>query len=584
MTNDIGNYARHARYWDWGGQDRSTEHEYWLKYAEKYGKNVLLPMCALGETGAYMAKRGMSVTAFDVTQEMITEGNKRFGGLPGLRLCEGDVRNFRFDINPADFCFCTDFGHLHTIEDVKKALVCINNHLRDGGCLVIKTALRIPGEGSDYHPPKTFYPFTQVYPDIKVWKTGDTRDDAETGRCYISQTFCAEDKDGNVESFDHAFYLQKYYREDWLEAFMECGFDVSAESDDGGFRVFETIKSTAAKKRYGPAVCLDYLQTPIFRYGNVALYNDNINLQQPNDGYLISYRFDINADNKWVGWINVKIGYSIRAYYDGQIGFMINDEKERNHGYMTKACLALRPFLKQCGYRQILISTDENNAPCRRVMEKIGAVLLETVDTPAWTGIYRQGQRRTCIYEWSVKDADRHDISQKAVRHFKINIETDRDYILECHCKINYECDTPWARKTPYDEYRTRWYAWRGQKEGFLSALCESMNDERTIAEIIKTEEGEKVGYLWVIFHGEDPNFIWAEVLDIYIEEAYRKTGFASYLMEFAEQSAKKNGAKVIRSGTGCENVKSQSLLRKMGYYQYRMEYEKELKEDTQNG
>ena len=33
MANDIGNYARHAKYWDWGGYDRSEEHEHWLKYA-----------------------------------------------------------------------------------------------------------------------------------------------------------------------------------------------------------------------------------------------------------------------------------------------------------------------------------------------------------------------------------------------------------------------------------------------------------------------------------------------------------------------------------------------------------------------
>ena len=57
MINDIGNYARHAQYWDWGGHDRSAEHEYWLNYAVQYGKNVLIPMCAWGETGAHMAER-----------------------------------------------------------------------------------------------------------------------------------------------------------------------------------------------------------------------------------------------------------------------------------------------------------------------------------------------------------------------------------------------------------------------------------------------------------------------------------------------------------------------------------------------
>ena len=252
MMNHIGNYARHAQYWDWGGYDRTKEHEYWYKYAARYGDTVLIPMCAWGETGAYMAERGMQVTAFDITPEMITEGVKRFGGVPGLRLCEGDVRNFRLDMPPADFCFSMDFGHLLTIDDVKKALGCIHGHLRDGGCLVIETGLRMPDAKSDYHPQKTFHPFTQIYPDTNVWKTGDTRNDAETGRCHISQTFYAEDKDGNVESFDHAFYLQSYYREEWLAVFEGCGFDVVGEygsreveswqSRGEGFSIFEARK------------------------------------------------------------------------------------------------------------------------------------------------------------------------------------------------------------------------------------------------------------------------------------------------------------------------------------------------------
>jgi GNAT superfamily N-acetyltransferase len=109
------------------------------------------------------------------------------------------------------------------------------------------------------------------------------------------------------------------------------------------------------------------------------------------------------------------------------------------------------------------------------------------------------------------------------------------------------------------------------------------MADERTIAEIIKTESGESVAYLWVPFHGEDEHFIWADVSDVYVEEAYRGKGVASILMDYAEQSAKQNGAKVIRSGTGCENAKSQGLHQKLGYYQYRFEYEKVLQEDVQN-
>ena len=167
--------------------------------------------------------------------------------------------------------------------------------------------------------------------------------------------------------------------------------------------------------------------------------------------------------------------------------------------------------------------------------------------------------------------------------HNKINIETDRDYILERHCQVAYKCDVPWAIKIPYEEYRANWFDWIGQKEGFLGDLIESMKDERTIAEIIITESVDPVGFIWVYFHGEDAKFIWAEVKDIFVEEAYRRHGIAAYLMDYAEQSAKQNGAKVIRSATGCENIPSQKLHQKMGYYQYRFEYEKVLGEESKD-
>jgi len=247
--NDIGNYARHAQYWDWSGRSRDEEHEYWLHYAKKYGPSVLSPMCAWGETGAYMARHGCDVTAFDITPEMIAQGRKRFGDIPGLQLYEADVRDFHFDIPPADFCFSMDFGHILTLEDVKRAFACINRHLRTGGCLVIKAGP--PPKKSYSWPLETYQPLKQVYPNIKVWKTGEGRDDAKTGRHYITQTFYAQDETGHTESFDHAFYMQSYTRGEWLEAFAECGFDVvgvyknrerkpSRGSRD--FHVFEAVK------------------------------------------------------------------------------------------------------------------------------------------------------------------------------------------------------------------------------------------------------------------------------------------------------------------------------------------------------
>ena len=227
MIMDIGNYAKHAKIWDWGGHDNTPEHKYWYEYAKHYGKNVLIPMCALGETGAYMAERGLSVTAFDITKEMIEEGQKRFADVAHLDLRHGDIRDFAFEIPPVDFALIKDLGHLHTIDDVKSAFAHINSHMRSGGALVIEQPL--PAKESSYHPPESFYPQKKMYLGLKVWKVGETRHDAEDRRTYISQTVYIEDDSSAVESFDHSFYLQWFEREEIIAALNECEFKVKHE-------------------------------------------------------------------------------------------------------------------------------------------------------------------------------------------------------------------------------------------------------------------------------------------------------------------------------------------------------------------
>ena len=164
------------------------------------------------------------------------------------------------------------------------------------------------------------------------------------------------------------------------------------------------------------------------------------------------------------------------------------------------------------------------------------------------------------------------------LHHRKIDFKNDREYVLERHCRINYECDCPWKRKMSYDEYRDEWFGMKNQTEGFFNSLKNSSADERTIAEIIVNEHGETVGYLWVPFKDDvESGFCFADVQDLYIEDKFRAIGVATKLMDYAEIKAKENGAKVIRSGTGCENNNSIALHEKLGYYQYRYEFEKLL-------
>lgn len=157
-----------------------------------------------------------------------------------------------------------------------------------------------------------------------------------------------------------------------------------------------------------------------------------------------------------------------------------------------------------------------------------------------------------------------------------VNVDADRDLLLELHCRINYESETPLARKIPYEPYREKWLS-TSQTDHFLSDLRESLRDERTIAEILE-DDGNVVGYLWVtLMDIRDYNVTSAEVMDIIVTPEYQKRGIGSEMMQHIEDLSRKRGAAVLRSDTGFENKASQKLHEKRGFKPYRIRYEKLL-------
>ncbi len=158
----------------------------------------------------------------------------------------------------------------------------------------------------------------------------------------------------------------------------------------------------------------------------------------------------------------------------------------------------------------------------------------------------------------------------------KIDIKTDKGTLLEFHCLINYASDSPWARATPFEQYREKWLN-TSQPEAFLRDLAESLADERTIAEIWE-DSGDIVGYLWVTFSEiGDYGITIAEVKDIIVTDDYRHRGIGRKMMEHAEQLAQERGADIFRSETGIDNTASQKLLTSSEFKPYHILYEKLL-------
>jgi len=228
----VGNYKEHAAIWDWDGYNNNEENIFWYNWAKKYGKNVLIPMCALGEKGVYMAENGLNVTAFDITHEMVIEGNKRYGNIQNLKIIYGDIRNFQFNIDPIDFVFVLDIQHLLNISDIKNAFISINKHMRKGGCFVIE--MDLPSKKSFNWKNKFYYPRKIKYNDKKIWKKGDGYYDPNTKQTHIYQKVFVENKEG-IKNFEHKFILQSYDRKEIHEVLIYEGFKIKNEYSDHNF-------------------------------------------------------------------------------------------------------------------------------------------------------------------------------------------------------------------------------------------------------------------------------------------------------------------------------------------------------------
>ena len=233
MALNAAAYAAHAATWDWDGFDNTPEYERWLQRARPYGNRVLLPMCALGELGAFMAERGFSVTAFDIVPEMIAEGQKRFGAMENLALQVADVCNFTSE-QEFDFCLIKDLHLLADLDAVRQALKAIAQNTRVGGGLVL--ALTLPGKASFETPWETYHPRVPKPGGPKVWKESRCRYDAASKRFHINQIVHVDDA-----RFPHEVTLQYYARRVFLRVLRDCGWVPRSENRDQGW-VLECTK------------------------------------------------------------------------------------------------------------------------------------------------------------------------------------------------------------------------------------------------------------------------------------------------------------------------------------------------------
>ena len=143
-------------YWDLAFSDETPfEADFIQAASEKYlsiaSPSVLEVGCGGGRQVIELAKRGLSVTAFDLNTECVNWTARRLARkrLTANVFC-GDMKDFKL---PAHFdlahCFVNTFRHLTTEEDARRHLLCVSESLKPGGVYLLGFHLLPPDADED---------------------------------------------------------------------------------------------------------------------------------------------------------------------------------------------------------------------------------------------------------------------------------------------------------------------------------------------------------------------------------------------------------------------------------------------------
>jgi len=151
-----------------------------------------------------------------------------------------------------------------------------------------------------------------------------------------------------------------------------------------------------------------FIDLPELSDGVIHLVCTNKAPAIPEKKYSPFYDFAVCKGSEKIGYINLRIGYGgygpdeSSLYYGGQIGYGI-DEEHRGNAYAVRACRLLLPVARAHGMVKLLITNNVTNVASKRVCEKLGARFVRTARLPEWYDLYKEGQRFSNIFEFSVE-------------------------------------------------------------------------------------------------------------------------------------------------------------------------------------
>lgn len=99
-------------------------------------------------------------------------------------------------------------------------------------------------------------------------------------------------------------------------------------------------------------------------------------------GWKPYYIYNIIENHHEVGRIVLREGTCQERYFDGHIGYTI-EEEYRGHHYSREACILLFDIAKEKGMTQLMITCSPENIASRRIIESLPSQFIEEKEIPA---------------------------------------------------------------------------------------------------------------------------------------------------------------------------------------------------------
>jgi predicted acetyltransferase len=113
------------------------------------------------------------------------------------------------------------------------------------------------------------------------------------------------------------------------------------------------------------------------------------------------YQIVRKKDGAILGKISLRLGYNYHSYYNGNIGYEI-EEPYRGHHYSKEASLLLFPLARHYRMSYLIITTDFDNLASRKIIESLRGVLKEIVELPKDYFAYQPDSKPMAIYRLEI--------------------------------------------------------------------------------------------------------------------------------------------------------------------------------------